>query len=152
MPNLSRSVPLLAQSDRADCLPACVEMVLASFGRHVERDWLKQVLETTSLGTPGFKLLNLRAHGYEVTYAAAMNERPLTEALSNDIPPIALVYTTGLPYWIRETAHAVVVVEFGDRVMLHDPAFAEQPQIVSRDAFMLAWSDFDYLYTVISPA
>ena len=97
MPSLSRSVPLLAQTDRADCLPACVEMVLTSFGRHVERDWLKQVLETTPLGTPGFKLLNLRAHGYEVIYAAAMNERPLTEALSNDIPPIALVYTTSCP-------------------------------------------------------
>jgi hypothetical protein len=26
MPNLLRSVPLLAQTDRADCLPACVEI------------------------------------------------------------------------------------------------------------------------------
>ena len=116
MPGLLRSVPLLAQSDRADCLPACVEMVLTSFGHRVERDWLKQVLETTPLGTPGFKLLNLRAYNYDVVYAAAMNERPLTEALSNNVPPIALVYTTGLSYWTRETAHAVVVVEFGDRV------------------------------------
>jgi len=127
-------------------------MVLTSFGQRVERNWLKQVLETTPLGTPGFKLLNLRARGYEVIYAAAMNERPLAEALSNNVPPIALVYTTGLPYWTRETAHAVVVVEFGEQVVLHDPAFPEQPQIVSREAFMLAWSDFDYLYAVIRPA
>ena len=78
MPSLSRSVPLLAQTDHADCLPTCVEMVLASLGHTVERQWLKQVLETSLLGTPGFKLLNLQSHGYEVVYASAMKERPLT--------------------------------------------------------------------------
>ncbi len=152
MPSLSRSVPLLAQNDHADCLPAYVEMVLASFGRQVERAWLKQILETTLLGTPGFKLLNLRAHGYDVVYASAMNERPLTDALTANIPPIALVYTTSLPYWTYEAAHAVVVIEFGEQIVLNDPAYPDKPQVVSREAFMLAWSDFDYLYGIIRPA
>ena len=31
----------------------------------------------------------------------------------------------------------------------NDPAFPTAPQTISRDAFMLAWSDFDYLYSVI---
>jgi hypothetical protein len=47
-----RSVP---QSDRVDCLPARVEMVLAFFGRQVKREWLRRVLESSELGTPGFK-------------------------------------------------------------------------------------------------
>ena len=151
MPSLSRSVPLLAQSDRADCLPACVEMVLASLGHAVKHEWPKQVLETSSLGAPGFKLLNLQAHGSEVVYASAINERPLMDALAANLPPIALVYTTHLPYWTRETAHAVVVVEFGEKVVLLDPAFPNSPQVVAREAFMLAWSDFDYLYGIIRP-
>ena len=66
------------------------------------------------------------------------------------LPPIALVRTTHLPYWKYETAHAVVVVAAdAEQVTLNDPAFADAPQTVSRNAFMLAWSDFDYLYAVI---
>ena len=152
MPSMSLNVPLLAQNNHADCLPTCIAMVLTFFGQSVSRDWLKQVLETTPIGTPGFKVLNLREHGYDVVYGAAVNERPLAEALADRVPPIALVYTSGLPYWQRETAHAVVVVEFGEQVALNDPAFPAQPQRVSRDAFMLAWSEFDYLYAVIRPA
>ena len=151
MPSLSRSVPLLAQHDHADCLPACVEMVLASYQVGVSRRWLSEALEVTAIGTPGFKVLNLCRHGYEVTYASAVYEGPLVEALAANNPPIALVYTASLPYWPRETAHAVVVVDFGEQVILHDPAFAQSPQRVSREAFMLAWADFDYLYAVIRP-
>ena len=33
MPSFSLNVPLLAQRDRADCLPICVAMVLAYYGR-----------------------------------------------------------------------------------------------------------------------
>ena len=153
MPTTSLNVPLLPQSDRADCLPACVEMVLAFFGQQVKCEWLHRVLESSDLGTPGFKVLNLRRHGYDVTYAAATDERALTQALAASVPPIALLRTTHLPYWKHETAHAVVVIAADDeQVTLNDPAFADAPQTVSRDAFMLAWSDFDYLYTVIRPA
>lgn len=152
MPTTWLNVPLLSQVDRAYCLPACVEMVSAFLGRPVKRAWLHRVLESTDIGTPGFKVLNLRRHGYDVTYAAATDERVLTQSLASGVPPIALLHTTHLPYWQRETAHAVVVIGVdADQVALNDPAFATAPQIVSRDAFMLAWSDFDYLYAVICP-
>lgn len=150
MPTTSLNVPLIAQSDRADCLPTCVEMVLTFLGQRVEREWLRRVLESSDLGTPGFKLLNLQRYGYEVTYAAATDERALASALADGIPPVALVYTTHLPYWERETAHAVVIIAMdAEHVTLNDPAFPTAPQTISRDAFMLAWSDFDYLYAVI---
>jgi len=152
MPTTWLNVPLLPQSDRADCLPTCVEMVLAFLERPVEPKWLRRVLESSGLGTPGFKLLNLNHHGYDVTYASATDERALTQALSVSVPPIVLLYTTHLPYWEHETAHAVVIVAMGkDQVTLNDPAFPASPQTISRDAFMLAWSDFDYLYALVRP-
>ena len=74
----------------------------------------------------------------------------MTQALADGIPPIALVRTTHLPYWERETPHAVVVVAMdADQVTLNDPAFSAAPQTVSRGAFMLSWLDFDCLYVLI---
>jgi predicted double-glycine peptidase len=97
-------------------------------------------------------VLNLQRHGYDVTYAAATDDRVLTQALAVGFPPIVLLRTAHLPYWERETAHAVVVVALdAEQSTLNDPAFPAAPQTVSRDAFMLAWSDFDYLYAVIRP-
>jgi len=127
-------------------------MVSVFLGRPVKRTWLRSVLETSEIGTPGFKLRNLRRHGYEVTYAPATDERALTTALSAGIPPIALLRTTHLPYWTQETSHAVVVVALdAENTVFNDPAFPVAPQSISRQAFLLAWSDFDYLYALIRP-
>jgi ABC-type bacteriocin/lantibiotic exporter with double-glycine peptidase domain len=146
------NVPLFSQNDRANCLPTCVEMVSAFFGRPVKRAWLRSVLETSEIGNPGFKLRNLRRRGYEVTYAPATDERALTTALSAGIPPIVLLHTTHLPYWTQETSHAVVVIALdANSAVLNDPAFSAAPQSVSRQTFLLAWSDFDYLYALIRP-
>jgi len=153
MPTTWLNVPLLPQSDRADCLPTCVEMVLAFFGQSVKREWLSQVMGTSDLGTPGFKVLNLQRHGYDVTYASATDERVLVQALAGGIPPIALLRTSHLPYWERETAHAVVIIAVDmDHVTLNDPAFPAAPQTIPRGEFMLAWLDFDCLYALVRPS
>lgn len=150
MPTTLLNVPLLPQSDHADCLPACVEMVLAFFGRPVERKWLCRVMESSALGTPGFKVLNLRHHGYDVTYASATDERALTQSLAAGVPPIVLLHTRHLPYWERETAHAVVLTAMDeDHVTLNDPAFPAAPQTISYGDFVLSWLDFDCLYALI---
>jgi ABC-type bacteriocin/lantibiotic exporter with double-glycine peptidase domain len=152
MPSFLLNVPLIAQRDRADCLPACIEMVLAYQGRSVDPGWLRHVLESKSIGTPGFKVLNLAQQGYAVTYSPATDERVLLQALSSGVPPIALVLTANLSYWDRESAHAVVVVGIDDdTVVVNDPAFPASGQRIPRNEFMLAWSDFDYLYALIRP-
>jgi predicted double-glycine peptidase len=128
-------------------------MVLAFIGQSVKREWLCQVMGTSDLGTPGFKVLNLQRHGYDVTYASATDERVLVQALAGGIPPIALLRTSHLPYWERETAHAVVIIAMDmDHVTLNDPAFPTAPQTISRDEFMLAWLDFDCLYALVRPS
>ena len=88
MPSFLLNEPLLAQRDRADCLPACNEMVLAYQGRSVDPSWLRRVLESKSIGTAGFKVLNRKKH---------------------------------------------------------------TSQRIPRNEFLLAWSDFDNLYALISP-
>ena len=152
MPTTWLNVPHIRQRDRADCLPVCVEMVLSFLGQPIPRQKIDQILEPTPIGTPGFRLLRLRDYGHDVTYAAAIDERPLTEALAAGVPPIALLRTRNLPYWERETAHAVVVVGMdAHTVYLNDPAFPDAPQAISREDFLLAWSDFDMLYAVTRP-
>lgn len=152
MPSILLNVPLLAQRDRADCLPACVQMVLTYQGRSVDPSWLHRVLESTKIGTPGFKVLNLERHGYSVTYSPATDDRVLVQALDAGVPPITLMLTSNLSYWNIQTAHAVVVIGIDEEVVIvNDPAFPTSSQRIARNEFMLAWSDFDYLYALIRP-
>jgi hypothetical protein len=125
-------------------------MVLAFFGKSVSRKWLAKIMESTEFGTPGYKVVNLQSYGYDVTYTSAINSRPLKQALEEGIPPIVMIFTAALPYWQQETAHSAVVIALdNNEVVLNDPAFPDASQVVSREAFMLAWSDFDYLYAII---
>jgi ABC-type bacteriocin/lantibiotic exporter with double-glycine peptidase domain len=152
MPSFLLNVPLRAQRDRADCLPTCVEMVLAYQGQPVDASWVRRVLESRPIGTPGFMVLKLEQHGYAVTYAPATDERVLLQALRAGIPPIALVSTANLAYWQQTTAHAVVVVGMdAETVIVNDPAFPATSRHIPFHEFMLAWSDFDYLYALIQP-
>lgn len=97
------------------------------------------MLESTPIGTPGFKVLNLTQHGYVVRYAPATDERVLLDALAAGVPPVVLLLTTHLNYWETETAHAVVVVGIDDgHVIVNDPAFAQRRQRVAYNEFMLA--------------
>jgi ABC-type bacteriocin/lantibiotic exporter with double-glycine peptidase domain len=125
-------------------------MVLAYHGRKIDPGWLRRVLESTPIGTSGFKTLNLAQHGYAVRYAPATDERALLDALAAGTPPIVLLLTTYLHYWETDTAHAVVVVGVeSDEMIVNDPAFAKQSWRVPHNEFMLAWSDFDYLYALV---
>jgi len=74
-------------------------MVLLHQGQSIDAGWLRRVLESSKIGTPGFKVLNLERHGYTVTYAPATDDRVLVDALSSGIPPIVLVLTNNLSYW-----------------------------------------------------
>jgi hypothetical protein len=127
-------------------------MVAAFYGQTITLTRLEKILESTIFGTPGFKILNLQNHGYKVSYAPATDERVLHQSLSVGVPPIALLLTRHLPYWTIETAHAVVIVGMDEEnIVLNDPAFPDQTQAIPLNTFMLAWSDFDYLYALIEP-
>jgi ABC-type bacteriocin/lantibiotic exporter with double-glycine peptidase domain len=126
-------------------------MVLAYWGQQKSEAELATLLGTTPLGTPAGRLVRLQQFGFQVSYA------PLTFSLlqaeiDQNRPVILLVRTIFLDYWDVDTAHAVLLVGYNEQqVWLHDPAFAEAPQIASHDGLLAAWGEFDYLAGIITP-
>lgn len=120
-------------------------MVLRYWGlRSTEEDMARQ-LGTTSLGTPGSRLLRLNSPAMQVFFGP-LTLPMLRSHLEQRQPVIALVRTIFLDYWEDDLAHAVVVVGFDDEsLLLNDPAFNIAPQRASVNGFLAAWCEFDYL-------
>jgi ABC-type bacteriocin/lantibiotic exporter with double-glycine peptidase domain len=127
-------------------------MVLAYLGISVEQSNLYQLFETTSLGAPLSRLTRLT--GYKVSvHLNQGDDVDLRRRLDAGLPSIIFVLTSGLSYWEIDTRHAVVVVGYDDNgFFLNDPAFDESPIYALTDEVMLAWSEFDYTYALVSQA
>lgn len=152
MPKIWLDVPHRTQSKEAGCLPACAEMVLASFGHSMDQKDLARLLGTSWLGTPSSNIRRLTTLGYVVTYGETSLEEVATY-LGQEIPVVAFVRTGDLPYWQTDTAHAVVVAGIDEyQVYVNDPCVAEAPQPVPKLAFLLAWARQDYTFAAIRPA
>jgi len=152
VPKTWLDVPHRTQSKEAGCLPACAEMILASFGHLMDQKDLARLPGTSWLGTPSSNVRRLASLGYAVAYGEASLEEIATY-LEQEIPVIAFVRTSDLPYWQTDTAHAVVVVGIDEhQVYVNDPYIAEAPQPIPQEAFLLAWARQDYTFAVVSPA
>ena len=144
------SVAHIRQSQDADCVAACAAMVLAYIGISTSYDQLLKLLQTKSFGTISSKIKLLEQLGIDVLYKQGTLD-DIREHLANNHPPIAFVETGELPYWNRNTKHAVVVVGLDDEhIFLNDPAFPNSPIPVSIGDFDLAWLEFDELYAVLT--
>jgi ABC-type bacteriocin/lantibiotic exporter with double-glycine peptidase domain len=149
MPNDWLSVPALKQSRAGRCLPACVRMVLAYLGDERTENDLARVLKTRPFGTQASNVRLLASLGYTVTYGETSFTQ-LREFVQQGIPPIVFIQTGALGYWSENVNHAVVLIGCDDeRATVLDPAF-DEPQNVPINAFLLAWSDFDYRFAVVS--
>lgn len=127
-------------------------MVLEFYGIRIDPRRVWHALGVTEFGAPPTRLPELARLGLSVQYEFARDEEPILTAMRLGKPPICLVTTGALSYWSQNVQHAVVVVaqdEFG--FLVNDPAYADQRRWVSFDAFMLAWSDMDYQYALITP-
>jgi ABC-type bacteriocin/lantibiotic exporter with double-glycine peptidase domain len=145
-------VPHIHQREKADCLVACVAMVIEYWQIKIAYEQIARILKTQSFGTSARSLGNLQAHGITVRYREG-SWLDLEQHLSSSVPCITLVYTASLPYWQETTNHAVVVVGLSEsEVYLNDPAFEYAPQTVSRAAFELVWMDFDYRFGALWPS
>ena len=150
MPSDWLRVPHYKQSQEGLCLPACVRMVLAYLGRDTDEDRLAQTLKTRSFGTPADNIRFLGKLGYTVLFERG-TESDLRRWLGQSLPCIVFLKTEALPYWKTEHAHAVVLVGLSDDVAhVNDPAFDDAPQVIPLEHFLLAWSEFDYEYAVIT--
>jgi ABC-type bacteriocin/lantibiotic exporter with double-glycine peptidase domain len=151
MPNVLLPVPHFEQSRDGNCLPACVQMVLAFWGDQQTEAALVKELGTKEYGTAISNAVRLRDKGYNVT-VSSLTRASLESYLANRQPVIARVWTAMLDHWDVITSHVVVVVGYDESgVFLNDSAFDTAPQAVNWDAFLAAWAEYDETAVVISP-
>lgn len=150
MPNTSlpvtlrlQGVPHYRQTQASDCLAACVAIVLDYLGRPMPYVDLITLLEIGPIGAPRRNVLQLTQVGLKVSYREATLSI-VTAYLQAGLPVIAFVDTGELPYWSASTNHVVVIIGIDEEnVVLKDPAFDTEVQIVPRGDFELAWLECD---------
>jgi ABC-type bacteriocin/lantibiotic exporter with double-glycine peptidase domain len=138
------------QRQQADCLVACIAMVLQYLYLPFDYDRLLNKLGTTGVGTPfsridwleDWRLTVVRGEGGPDTAPVY---------LEAGLPVIVAVRTWPFSHWRgADTEHAVVVVGLEQNdVYINDPAVEEAPQMITQQAFLAAWGDRDYEYAVI---
>jgi ABC-type bacteriocin/lantibiotic exporter with double-glycine peptidase domain len=139
------------QRREADCLVACVAMVLAYLGIQRGYEWLSNVLETTAIGTPFFHVAKLRdALGVTIELGEQGGLATFESLLDLGLPIIVAVHSDEIDLWPHYPNHAVVVVGFSaEQVYVNNPGVADAPQEVAINTFLWAWSQRDYEYAVI---
>ncbi len=151
MPPTWLPVPWHKQQQEADCLAACVSMVLAFWKRPLAYDKILRLLQTTIYGTVARHVHHLSTIGVNVIYTEG--ELPeLYAFIDQQIPVITLVKTGELPYWPHDTMHAVVVVGYNQQfIFVNDPSFEPAPLTIATGDFDLAWLEMGNRYVVIRP-
>lgn len=142
-------ISLHRQTQPADCLAACAAMVLDFLGQLHSYAELLDLLGIGPYGAPRRNILRLTALGLRVDYGEA-TPGILAAYLKDGQPVIAFVDTRELPYWSESTNHAVVVASLDEEaVLVYDPAF-DNPQVVPREDFELAWLECDNVCALIA--
>jgi ABC-type bacteriocin/lantibiotic exporter with double-glycine peptidase domain len=139
-------VPYAAQISDGACLPACVQMVLAYYGRKVSQTQLIRLLGTTDAGTPFSRLRLLSQLGAAVDIRT---NGTLVE-LQATLPVIVGLHTGWLPGYIVESQHAVVVMDIdAEGIRILDPAQGAGPILLSENEFLAAWIEMDCIFAVV---
>ena len=145
------TVPHHRQNQDADCLPACVAMVLEYLGWPMAYDVLLRLLGTEPHGTVARHVLRLTRMGLSVVY----REGTLAELrawLDRRQPVIVLVETGELPYWSYTTLYAIVLIGYDEgHFYANDPYFAQTPLAIPIGDLELAWLEMGNRYITIMP-
>jgi ABC-type bacteriocin/lantibiotic exporter with double-glycine peptidase domain len=150
MPASSTSVQHHRQSSPGACLPACVRMVLAAMGDERTEAQLGTLLDSYEFGTPASRVTRLTRWGYQVQFGPSSLEK-LQVRLEHGLFPIVFVRADLLPWADFGGFHALVLAEITPTsVALLDPALDDGPTLLSKDGFLSAWEEFDYLAAVVS--
>src|SRR5690349_15479137 len=108
MPAGFTPAPHYRQSNPGACLPACVRMVLASFGVQVSEAKLADTLGSYEFGTPASRVQRLSKLGYQVEYRTFSLDE-LRGRLQNGFYPIVFVDADFLPWADFHGFHALVL-------------------------------------------
>jgi len=125
-------------------------MVLQALGDDAGEDQLAQLFGTEWYGTPAGRIQRLTQRGYHIRYEQTTLEQ-LQQYLERHLPVIVFLRTGSLPSWQEDVSHAVVLVGLtADTAIFHDPVRDAGPDVISLDAFLLAWSELDYYCATIT--
>ena len=137
------------QSSAGACLPACARMVLSAFGDERTEAQLASALGSYDFGTPASHIKRLEALGYQVRYGPSSLE-DMQVHLNQGLFPIVFVRADMLPWADFGGFHALVLTEITPTdVALLDPALDDGPTWLSRNGFLMAWEEFDFLTAVV---
>ncbi len=139
--------PFHKQETKYSCVPACLRMILGSFGFDLEEERLRALCDCTVFGTDALKAVDAaRQLGFPATakYNLLINElETLVEDGHHPIAFLNLAPIDGL-----DEQHAVIVVEMNERaVVVFDPLFGERT--LPRDIFQTAWGLQLYLTILV---
>ena len=140
------------QTQNAECLAICVEMVLTYLGASFNAAQIASTLRIQpNVGTPFPNIRSLEELNILVGYRRNGTLETLYTLLQHGWPVIASVDTGPLPYWDISTGHAVVVVGMADEyIFLNDPGMPAGPIRVRLGDFDLAWLEQDERYAVLA--
>ncbi|HUK89740.1 MAG TPA: cysteine peptidase family C39 domain-containing protein [Blastocatellia bacterium] len=142
----------LKQETRYSCAPACLRMVLTTFGIDQTEAELRALTDCTPLGTQAFQVVGT-ARKFGLTSSrkcilASVDE--LGELVSEGMSPIVYVDLWPLQGGQSGQHHSLVVVAVGSRrVTVLNPLAGEEE--ISREDFDAAWAQMRRLAILISP-
>jgi ABC-type bacteriocin/lantibiotic exporter with double-glycine peptidase domain len=147
------NIPHRLQQRDADCLVACVAMVLEYLHIPIRYERLYKLLRAQPFGTPFRNVRFLKSLDLSITVRDGDFDA-LLKYVEIGLPVIAYVDTIELPYWNRQsTDHAIVIVglDIDEQVIyVNDPFFDDAPQKLAIERFESAWLEKEYLCPVIS--
>ena len=130
--------PFHKQETPYSCVPACVRMVLASFGCELSEAVLRALCDCTPFGTEALKVVDaVRQLGLPDTGKYTLSLDELTAQVRQGLYPIVFVNT--LPIDGITGGHALVVVGIDQTgVTVYDPLHGERH--LPRATFVSAWA------------
>lgn len=137
-------IPYFRQELPYSCGPACLKMVLVSFGLVFEESKLRERCGTTSLGTSLFDLADAaRGVGLDAEVLIGPTEMKRWRR-SRKRAVIALLDASVLYGGIGPSGHFVVIITLRrGEVIYHDPAMGQNLHADER-SFFEAWQAFDF--------
>ena len=143
-------VPHYMQEEETSCYPASCRMVLSFIGIEQSEAALRRILRIEERGTPIDNIDYLESEENLKVIKDNLTLGELKQYLDQGVPVIVSLWTEYLPYWNKNSAHAVVVVGYEeDGLWVNDPKHPDAPKKIMEKAFMEAWDLFEYFGVVI---
>jgi ABC-type bacteriocin/lantibiotic exporter with double-glycine peptidase domain len=135
------------QETRYSCVPACLRIVLSSFGLNISEPEVRNLCDCTPFGTEALKVVDAaRQLGFSQSSKYTLSIDELETMVANGNYPIVLVNL--IPIDGIVDSHALVVIEMNRTIVkVFDPLSGER--ILPYETFFAAWAMMHSLVILI---